>query len=130
MQALAVLALPTVMGSLFVIAHDAGHHSLVPGRWLNRVIGRLAMLPALHPYAAWVHAHNTLHHGGTCLKGMHPDFAPLAKAEFDQLPAWRQRLERIYRSPLGVGLAYAVDFYGRYLLFPSGARAPVNRGHF
>jgi omega-6 fatty acid desaturase (delta-12 desaturase) len=127
---LCVFGLPFVMGSLFVISHDAGHHSLVPARWLNRVIGRLAMLPEFHPYASWLHAHNTLHHGGTCLKGMHPDFAPLAKDEFDGLPPWRQRLERIYRSPLGVGLAYTIDFYGRYLLFPSRSHAPVSRARF
>jgi omega-6 fatty acid desaturase (delta-12 desaturase) len=32
---------------------------------------------------------------------------------------WRRLLERFYRSPVGIGPCYMVDFYGRYLLFPS-----------
>jgi omega-6 fatty acid desaturase (delta-12 desaturase) len=92
---------------------------------LNHLLGRLALLPALHPYTSWVHAHNTLHHGGTCLKGTHPDFVPLSKDDFDRLRPWRRALERFYRSPLGVGFRYATEFYPRYLLFPkSGRRSP------
>jgi omega-6 fatty acid desaturase (delta-12 desaturase) len=125
-----LLALPMVIGGLFVIGHDAGHHSLTPSRRLNDLLGRLAMLPALHPYTAWRHAHNTLHHGGTCLKGQHPDFTPLSKREFDALPPWRQRLERFYRTPAGVGVAYVTEFYRRYLLFPSRAHQPVHKTRF
>jgi acyl-lipid omega-6 desaturase (Delta-12 desaturase) len=119
MRAACLLMLPWVIAALFVIGHDAAHHSLTGQSWLNRIIGRLCMLPAYHPYTSWCHAHNILHHAGTCLKGMHPDFAPLSKGEFDALPAWRQRLERIYRAPLGVGLCYVLDFYRRCLLFPA-----------
>jgi omega-6 fatty acid desaturase (delta-12 desaturase) len=78
----------------------------------------LALLPAYHPYTSWRYAHNVLHHGGTCLKQKQPDFPPMSKEEFQALPRWRRRLERIYRSALGVGLCYAVEFYVRCLLFP------------
>jgi len=118
LRAACLLIVPIVIGALFVIGHDAAHHSLTRSGWLNQFLGRLAMLPAWHPFTSWCHAHNTLHHGGTCLKGKHPDFPPFSKAEFDRLPRWRQILERIYRTPLGIGLYYTVDFYGRYLLFP------------
>jgi len=128
MRALCLLGLPFAIGALFIIGHDAAHHSLTAARWLNQAIGRLAMLPALHPFTSWSYAHNTLHHGGTCLKGRHPDFTPLSKAEYDSLPAWRQRLERVYRSPLGVGLSYTLDFYRRYLLFPTGDRRSPHPG--
>jgi omega-6 fatty acid desaturase (delta-12 desaturase) len=123
---LACLAgLPFAIGALFVVGHDAAHQSLTPSAWLNHLIGRLALLPAFHPYTSWVHAHNRLHHGGTCLKGTHPDFVPLSKEEFDGLPRWRRMLERLYRSPLGVGVPYATEFYPRYLLFPGrGHRSP------
>jgi omega-6 fatty acid desaturase (delta-12 desaturase) len=110
---------PIAIGMLFVIGHDAAHNSLTPIGWLNRLLGRLVMLPAYHPYTSWTHAHNTLHHGWTNFKGRHPDFAPFTLAEFAQLPAWRRLLERFYRSPLGIGPCYMFDFYGRYLLFPS-----------
>lgn len=125
-----LLAIPFAIGGLFVIGHDAAHHSLMRSGWLNRVFGRLAMLPAWHPYTSWCHAHNTLHHGGTCLKGKHPDFTPFSKEEFDRLPRWRQWLERVYRHPLGVGLCYAVEFYGGYLLFPAKDRRPPSRAAF
>lgn len=117
-----IVFLPFLIGSLFVIGHDAAHNSLTSIGWLNRFLGRLAMLPAWHPYTAWSHAHNTLHHGGTNLRGKHPDFVPLTKEEYDRLPLWRRLLERLYRSPIGPGINYFFDFYFRFLLFPSGPR--------
>ena len=53
------------------------------------------------------------------------DFAPLTLEEYRALPGWRKLLERVYRSPFGVGVAYVFDFYCNYLLFP----APANRSH-
>jgi omega-6 fatty acid desaturase (delta-12 desaturase) len=122
MRALCLLGNPLAIGGLFVIGHDAAHNSLTRTGWLNRLIGRLAMLPAWHPYTSWCQAHNTLHHGGTTLKGRHPDFPPFSKEEFDRLPAWRRVLERVYRNPLGIGLFYTIDFYFLVLLFPKKAQ--------
>lgn len=125
-----LLLTPLAIGSLFVIGHDAGHSSLTPSGRLNRLLGRLTMLPAWHPFTAWCHAHNVLHHGWTNFKGRHPDFAPLSKSEYDALPPWRRWLERAYRHPLGIGLCYLVEFYGKHLLLPRGARRPPARlGH-
>src|SRR5258708_768090 len=42
--------LPFSIGAMFVIGHDAAHFTLVRSYWLNRVLGRLALLPAYHPY--------------------------------------------------------------------------------
>jgi omega-6 fatty acid desaturase (delta-12 desaturase) len=125
-----LLCQPFVIGALFVIGHDAAHHSLTRWRWLEPIIGRLALLPAYHPYTSWCYAHNVLHHGGTCLKGKHPDFAPLSKEEFDLLPRWRKRLERVYRSAPGVGLCYLLDFYRRYILFPNGKNRSTHNTAF
>src|SRR5262245_10596695 len=50
------------IGGLFIIGHDAGHFSFVPSRWLNRLLGRLALLPAYVPLATWRYNHNVLHH--------------------------------------------------------------------
>jgi omega-6 fatty acid desaturase (delta-12 desaturase) len=68
-----------------------------------------------------------MHHGWTNLKGRHPDFPPFSKEEFDRLPAWRRWLERIYRTPLGLGLCYTVDFYFKHLLFPGPKDRPPFR---
>jgi omega-6 fatty acid desaturase (delta-12 desaturase) len=124
MRGLAVILQPMVIGGLFVVGHDAAHHSLVPQGWLNRLLGRLAMLPAWHPFTAWSFSHNTLHHGGTNLRGRHPDFVPMTKAEYDACPRYRRALERIYRSAWGVGWSYVFDFYLRYLVLPRGERRP------
>lgn len=121
---------PLVIGVLFVIGHDAAHNSFTPYGWLNRVLGRLVLLPTWHPYTSWAFAHNTLHHGGTNLRGKHPDFVPLTKEEYDGLPRWRRLLERLYRSPLGAGPSYLCSFYLGYILFPSGARRPPLRRQF
>jgi omega-6 fatty acid desaturase (delta-12 desaturase) len=118
LQLAALLTNPIIIGALFVISHDACHGILVQRGWLNRLLGRLAMLTAWHPFTSWAHAHNTMHHGWTNFKGRHPDFSPFTKAEFDALPHWRQWLERIYRNPLGIGLYYTIDFYVWRLLFP------------
>ena len=121
---------PMMIGALFVLGHDAAHNSLTPYSWLNRLLARLVLLPAWHPYTSWVYAHNTLHHGGTNLRGKHPDFVPLTKEEYDQLPRWRQLLERVYRSPLGPGCSYFVGFYCGYILLPPKEHRPPQRRQF
>ncbi len=121
---------PVMIGALFVIGHDAAHNSLTPYSRLNRLLGRLALLPAWHPYTSWVYAHNTLHHGGTNLRGKHPDFTPLTPAEFDGLPRWRQLLEKLYRSPVGPGMSYLIEFYFGYILFPNRQRRPPSKREF
>jgi omega-6 fatty acid desaturase (delta-12 desaturase) len=119
-----------MIGALFVIGHDAGHNSFTPYDWLNRLIARLVLLPAWHPYTSWVFAHNVLHHGGTNLRGKHPDFAPLTREEYRGLPVWRQWVERLYRSPLGPGLSYLFSFYIGYILFPTKGRRPQQHRQF
>jgi fatty acid desaturase len=127
-RTVALGVVPLMIGALFVIGHDAAHNSLTPYGWLNRLLGRLVLLPAWHPYTSWVYAHNTLHHGGTNLRGKHPDFVPLTREEYDRLPRWRRLLEKFYRSPLGPGYSYLIGFYLGYILFPSkNRRSPLRR---
>ncbi len=130
MRAAALAAVPLVIGGLFVIGHDACHGSLTHTGWLNRLLGRLCLLPAWHPYTSWAHAHNTLHHGWTNFKGREPAFPPFTKEELDRLPPWRRLLERAYRTPAGIGFYYAVDFYLKHLILPRGRRRPPNRVAF
>jgi acyl-lipid omega-6 desaturase (Delta-12 desaturase) len=124
------IVMPVMIGALFVIGHDAAHNSYTPYVWLNRLLGRLVLLPAWHPYTSWVHAHNTLHHGGTNLRGKHPDFVPLTKEEYDRLPRWRRLLEKLYRSPLGSGPSYLIGFYFGHILFPGKECYPPLRRQF
>src|SRR5829696_3579116 len=45
MRVLSVFACPMVIGSLFVIGHDAAHNAITPVGWLNRLLGRIVFLP-------------------------------------------------------------------------------------
>jgi omega-6 fatty acid desaturase (delta-12 desaturase) len=115
---LCIAGMPILIGALFVVGHDAAHQSLTPVRWLNELLGRIAFLPAWHPYTSWVHAHNLLHHGWTNLKGKHPDFAPYSQAEYEAMPRWRQAAERFFRTPIGPGFNYVATFYLPHLFAP------------
>lgn len=112
------------IAGLFVVGHDACHGSLTPSERLNRLLGRLALLPSLHPAAAWVHSHNGMHHGWTNLRGRDPVYVPFSKAEFDALPPLRRVAERVYRTPPGIALLYLVEIWWKHLTFPAAAHYP------
>ena len=67
---------------LFIVGHDACHGSLTPHRWLNAFLGRLALLPSLHPFTSWELGHNRLHHCFTNLRGKDYVWTPLSLQEF------------------------------------------------
>jgi len=119
-------------GVLFVVGHDACHGSLTPSVRLNGWLGRAAFLPSLHPFVAWAHSHNALHHGWTNLRGKDPVYAPLTLDEFRALGTWRRRRERLYRTWLGVGLLYVLEIWWPLEMRPSAAhRASIEkRGPF
>jgi omega-6 fatty acid desaturase (delta-12 desaturase) len=102
----------------FVVGHDACHGSLTPINWLNKLLARLALLPSLHGYAFWELGHNRIHHGWTNLKGKDHVWTPFSKEEFDRLPAYRQRLERWYRTPLGLALYYFIEMWWKHMVAP------------
>lgn len=105
------------ISALFVIGHDAAHGAFAEGRLLNAVIGRIAFLPALHNYSLWQVQHNRLHHRLANIKGFN-SWSPLSKAEYDRLPGWRRRLQRLYRGPLGFAPYYLIERWWRDKFFP------------
>lgn len=111
---------------LFVVGHDGAHGALFPRRWMNRLAGRIGLLPALHPYSSWVHSHNRLHHSFTNIKGKDSSFPPLDLAEYRALPAWHRWLVRRYRTWYGLGLYYFLDVWAKWEFFPSRDHAPKN----
>jgi omega-6 fatty acid desaturase (delta-12 desaturase) len=114
------------LGVLFIVGHDAGHGTLFPRRWMNRLAGRLCLLPALHPFTAWVHNHNGLHHAFTNVKEKDPGFPPLSPDEYRALPGWRRWLYRRKRTWYGLGLLYFLDMWVKWEMFPTAERAPRN----
>src|SRR5262249_43107000 len=129
--AFAVLALPSwtaklvagllagiLMGTLFIVAHDACHGSLTPHLWLNRVLGTLAMLPSLTPYKCWELGHNQIHHRWTLLRDQDYVWRPLSFSEYTALSGFRKWLERFYKTIPGLGLYFASEIWWKHLLFP------------
>jgi omega-6 fatty acid desaturase (delta-12 desaturase) len=129
-QVLAALACGFVIGRLFVLGHDACHQSFTPNRRLNRWLGRLVFLPSLTPYSLWEVGHNVVHHGYTNLKGFDFVWEPLSLEEYHALPAWRQGLERIYRSGWAPWLYYLVEVWWTRMFFPSRRAMPTRRNVF
>lgn len=115
---------------LFIIGHDACHMSLTDHAWLNKLIGRVAFLPSLTPFALWRVGHNVVHHGFNNLKGRDFVWQPLDPAEFAALSPGRQRLERIYRSAIGPLPYYMIEIWWKKLYFPGRSEAPGQRAEY
>lgn len=124
------LAAGFMIGRLFIIGHDACHQSYTPHRALNRVLGRMAMLPSLTPYSLWEVGHNVVHHGYTNLKGVDFVWAPLTREEYEALPPARRALERVYRSGFGPALYYLVEMWWHRMFFPRKAYMGTRRAVF
>jgi omega-6 fatty acid desaturase (delta-12 desaturase) len=115
----AAAANAVALSILFVLGHDACHGAFTPHRWLNAVLGRLALLPSWHPYAGWRHAHNHVHHAWTNLRPKDYAWAPLSKDEYDRLSPLAQWRVRFYRSAFGFGCYYFWEVYVKRTIFPS-----------
>ncbi|MEZ5645178.1 MAG: fatty acid desaturase [Burkholderiaceae bacterium] len=124
------LAAGFVIGRLFIIGHDACHQSYTPHRGLNRILGRIAMMPSLTPYSLWEVGHNVVHHGYTNLKGVDFVWAPLTKDEFEALSPGRRVMERIYRSGWGPALYYLVEMWWNRMYFPRKTYMGTSRPEF
>ncbi|CAN5424348.1 fatty acid desaturase [soil metagenome] len=121
----------SAISALFLAGHDAGHGSLLPKRWMNRFVGRLSLLPSLHPFTAWCHNHNALHHGFTNIKEKDPGFPPLSIEEYrnkSRLGRWFYR--RCRDNFLGLGMMYFTGMWMKWEMFPNSARTPRNRRQF
>jgi omega-6 fatty acid desaturase (delta-12 desaturase) len=119
-----------VIGRLFILGHDACHQSYTPHRTLNKVLGRIAFLPSLTPYSLWEAGHNIVHHGYTNLKGFDFVWAPCSFEEFQAMPRWRQRVERLYRSGWAPWLYYLVEMWWLRMYFPSDKSMGARRSQF
>ena len=118
-KAIASLVVALQISRLFVLGHDACHQSLFANRDANRWVGRVLFLPSLTPFSTWEVGHNLGHHAYTNLRGKDYVWTPLAKDEFDALPAWRRALERFYRSGFGFGAYYLIELWWHKLFFVS-----------
>jgi omega-6 fatty acid desaturase (delta-12 desaturase) len=103
---------------LFIIGHDAGHGSLVPGRNWNLWLSRISFLPCVHAASLWRVTHNKRHHARTNLKGVDAVWAPMGVQEYKNSHPARCFLERIYRGPAGPLIYYYGEFWIHRVLLP------------
>jgi omega-6 fatty acid desaturase (delta-12 desaturase) len=129
-QAFMAMLAGFMIARLFILGHDACHQSFTPHRSLNRWLGRLLFLPSLTPYSLWDVGHNIVHHGYTNLSGFDFVWQPATREAYERMPAWRQWLERAYRSGWAPWLYYLVEIWWKRLYFPSKSVMPTRRGVF
>ena len=115
--ALAVLA-GTFIANLAIIGHDAVHRSFTRIRWLNRMIGTWAFLPALHPYGRWEHHHNRVHHCYTAQLGVDNAYPPMTPDEYRAATPARRFYYRFMRSLIGQPFFYMVDIWAIDMFLP------------
>jgi omega-6 fatty acid desaturase (delta-12 desaturase) len=53
LKTLAAAVMTAALPMMFIVGHDACHQSLTPHRWLNKLIGRLTMIPTWHAYSVF-----------------------------------------------------------------------------
>ena len=107
---LAILA-GVFIANLAIIGHDAVHRSFTRIRWLNRAIGTVAFLPALHPYGRWEHHHNRIHHCYTAQIGVDNAYAPMTPEQYRAASRARRLYYRFTRSLAGQPSFYMLDIW-------------------
>ena len=125
LKGLAAAVMTLSLPMMFVIGHDACHQSLTPHRWLNKLIGRVTMIPTWHAYAVWELGHNGLHHAFTNVRGKDFAWVPLSTDEYAALSPLRRWMHRRYRTWWGVGFYYLIEMWTKYGLLT--AKAPSSR---
>ena len=113
------------VSGLFVVGHDAAHQALFKSRRLNGIVGRIAMLPSLHVFEAWVLGHNRVHHGHTIKAGFDFVWHPQTPEEYEAKSRWSKLVHRIEWSIFGYGVYYMRQVWWQKMIAfdPTGRHA-------
>lgn len=111
------------IANLGIIGHDAVHRSFTSSRSLNRLIGTLALLPALHPYGRWEYHHNRVHHRYTAQIGVDNAYSPMTIEQYRTASAGRRLYYRFMRSLAGQPFFYMLDIWLPKIFLPSPLEA-------
>jgi omega-6 fatty acid desaturase (delta-12 desaturase) len=104
---------------LGIVAHDAVHRSFTSSRFLNRVIGTVAFLPALHPYSRWEYHHNRIHHHFTAQLGIDNAYPPMTVDDYARASRLTRRIYRWKRSLAGQAFYYLFDIWLPKMFLPA-----------
>jgi acyl-lipid omega-6 desaturase (Delta-12 desaturase) len=110
------------ISSMFVLAHDAAHGSLIKNKWLAETVGTVFMLPSLNIYRLWCYGHNRIHHGFTSFSPVDWIWRPLSIEEYLNLNKFKKFLYKMERSLYGCAIHYIIKVWWAKMLFfiPSG----------
>jgi omega-6 fatty acid desaturase (delta-12 desaturase) len=111
------------IANLAIIGHDAIHRSFTRVRWLNRAIGTIAFLPALHPYSRWEHHHNRVHHRYTAQIGVDNAYSPMTPEQYRAASRGRRIYYRFMRSLAGQPFFYLVEIWLPKMFLPGRREA-------
>ena len=109
---------------MFILGHDACHGGLLPKKWMNSVVGKIAFAPSFHSRIAWIYNHNYLHHKYTNIKEMDPGIAPWDIKDYLKLSPFKQLEYRASRTVYGLGWIYFKEMWIKWQFFPIKSRAP------
>lgn len=118
MKGVCVIAAAVAISGLYVLGHDAGHGSLVPGRRLNQWLARFAFFPAYAPLTAWHRAHVLLHHNFLRVRGKDMAWVPWSLDDYRRASVWRRVWYRFLRTPPGLSFYWTTGNWFPHLLFP------------
>jgi len=121
LKTLSAAVMTVSLPMLFIVGHDACHQSLTKHRWLNKLIGRLTMVPTWHAYSVWDLGHNGMHHAWTNVRGKDFTWTPLSAADYGRLTPVGRFMQRCYRTCWGTGLYYIIEIWAKYGM--TGAKA-------
>jgi omega-6 fatty acid desaturase (delta-12 desaturase) len=115
-----LLTVPSGMaiGMLFIIGHDACHNAYTASTRVNQLIGRLALLPALHSFSLWDLAHNRTHHRFNNIRGIDYVWEPMTPDAYRGASWLRRMFYRFCRTPGGVAFYYLVHVWAPRLVLP------------
>ncbi|HEY0106990.1 MAG TPA: fatty acid desaturase [Rhizomicrobium sp.] len=104
--------------TLGIIGHDSAHRGGTRHRWLNRLIGTIGFLPALHPLSRWAHHHNQVHHRFTAQIGIDNAFSPMTVDDYRKASPWAKAYYRYQRSLMGHATYYLIDIWLLQIFLP------------
>src|SRR5258708_7224241 len=104
--------------TLAIIGHDSAHRGGTKYSWLNRLIGTLGFLPALHPLSRWAHHHNQVHHRYTAQIGIDNAYSPMTLDEYRCASPARRMYYRFQRSVWGQPGFYLIDIWLPKIFLP------------
>ncbi len=88
----------TCFFGLFVIAHDCGHRSFAQRKWVNNLVGHIALMPCIYPFHAW-RIHHNQHHKYTNHLDLDNTWNPYRVEGFNQFNQFEKWVYRALRGP-------------------------------